>query len=288
MFLFIIFSFTSCDHNQIEESITDQISKIETDYQIGDVKVENLYVDGVVKNETVINPVLLDEIEKSLEQRLFKNTTRLKYLGYNAAVFKSGTCQTAELVIKMDSEDSDCNSKIIGWVGDSYRDGSGNLYLKFCACNISQFSNHKTKSYGLLQIEWTTIDQIRVQQIYRHFDNEDKNNANGAWWNGVSIKNTSNILPTQVYKNTDLVFLYLPAKPDGITTFPTSGIGASYGVLGDLNGDGHGYIYSDDEDSDNANFLKLNYINVSKVDGAIIGGSNTKMYISQILNGNSY
>lgn len=311
-YFFIIFLFTTfvllqgCKKDislTKTEELTSQVQKIETIYKDGDIKNEFLYVEGAKKIETSDDASIIEELKNASTQRLYKQTTRLKTLGYDAAVFKSSNCKTANLQIFLDNEDSNNNTHITGWVGSSYKDSKGNLTLNFCACNSNQFTNLSTSDFGILQIDWANVnfDDDYISKIEHYIDCEDTRNANKAYFNGASVVNTDKLFPTKITDNAILHWIIFKQKDDGVTSLPYTSIADTYGVLGDLNKDWVGFIYSDDEDNKNRNYIKYNDLSATDDNVPFLidlcydhfptwpktshDGENTKMYISQILNG---
>ncbi|NOQ26680.1 MAG: hypothetical protein GQ564_15075 [Bacteroidales bacterium] len=271
--------------NELDE-LSMSIDKIETSYIIGDEKVESLYVSGMLKDETIASEEHMAQLIQDHE-RLYKNNVRLKYSGYDVAVFKSGTCSTSRITIKLDCEDSGNSSSVSGWSGDSFEDSNGNIWLVFCACNHSQFTNYGFHGYAVLQISDVNYLAEDLDQIHLYLDNEDSSNSNNIYIDGVSQGQNSTILyPTKITANTHLYWIYYPQSSSGSFYFPKS-FASSYGVLGDFNNNYAGYIYSDDEDYNNDNYDVLNNTtyNPSGFSNIYSSTANTKFYITQILNG---
>lgn len=147
----------------------------------------------------------------------------------------------------MDCEDRRPASKQSGWVGSSSVNSNKNVFLKFCVVSNAYFE-HTNKDFAVLSL--TTNLPWGVSRIARYFDNEDNNNTNHyhTKYDGQPYKDWFGYCWIGD-RNTRLSFYYYPQS--SYRPFPSLGI--SYGVLGRF-GSNQGYIYSDDEDNNNANF----------------------------------
>jgi hypothetical protein len=194
------------------------------------------------------------------------------------------------VTIYMDDEDSSNNSSLSGWVGAT----SSQTSFHFCRVDGSAFTGVQTQrcsgsssdSYAVLKLG-TTCPNGSVE-FSRYFDNEDSSNNNS---------NSGNIAPsTQDSGGTRLTFcgflaLSFLAKctadpgPD-LKNFPI--LGFAYGVFAGprvATAFESGQIYTDDEDSSNANnwdLSKLESWQVSALQTFMSGGSNTLLNTARV------
>lgn len=198
----------------------------------------------------------------------------------------------------MDCEDRGNNSDEVegnGGTGASSVDNNGNISLKVCVVDDVYFGPYFSKHYGVLNLG---VQEPGVSRLVRGFDNEDSGNANYAIFDGSYFSGTMgdcNIGSGN--PNTKLSFSYYDQYYDNWDNLPypynsnvMPNIGFSYYVLANWH---TGYIYSDDEDSGNANYCYreawvtppsspiLNYYNSGTFDGVLGVGSNTTIHLSR-------
>ena len=255
MFFFAIaLVLNSCQESKDEEldiqeptSITDELEKIETTFNKGDVKIENDF--SVEKIETDSSPALREKIENELLVSYTKQKTYSRSSGVNfVGVFKDLTCAGyQELSIRMDCEDQRPKTKIVDWVGDSYADTSKNSIMRFCIVpNNFTKTNH---DYAVLNL--TSNVPNSTYRIDRYFDNEDRKNSNrstidgtySSGWKGYTLVSGRNL---------QLSWIMYP-RTSSPTALPSYNM--AYGVLGKFgtNKYNKGYIDTDDEDRRNSN-----------------------------------
>ena len=294
--LFVILSafiFVNCEQDSEEinqqQTLTQEIEKIETIFKEGDIKIENDLSEE--KIETLASPELKAKLETELLKSYTKQTTYSKTsaLGF-VGVFRDGSCGSyEELYVKMDCEDRRTNSYQGGYTADSGVVDAHHENVVFRFCFVPNSFNRTTYDFAVLNVSSTVPSGI--SRITRHFDNEDNRNGNILLRNNVRKYGFTKIGSNYFYKNTILSFLYYPRVSR--TNTPPS-LGFPYGVLGRF-GNAQGYIRSDDEDSKNANWCKIlkyndatNRYNQETSSGNITNimdvGSNTKLYISRINN----
>lgn len=209
---------------------------------------------------------------------------------YDVGVISNGSCPNP-VTIYMDDEDSSNNSSLSGWVGAT----SSQTRFQFCRVDGSAFNNisswcatSRANSYAVLKLG-TTCPNGSVE-FSRYFDNEDSGNNNS---------NSGNIAPsTQSSSGTRLTFCGFlqdnlngdrcawPTSPLDLKNFPI--LGFAYGVFAGSSvalAFESGQIYTDDEDSGNANnwdLSKLNSWQVSAVQSFMSGGSNTQLGTARV------
>jgi len=180
--------------------------------------------------------------------------------------------------IHMDDEDNNNKSKVFGWVGAT--ESSHNTTFRFCRVDGSNFfplawasPSNVSAYYAVLKMGSECPNGSF--EFSRYFDNEDKNNSN--WANG-------DIEPSWVRANTHMVFcLFRGAGPGyAMSAFPDLGI--EYGVFADLESESTfplaidvGYVYTDDEDRNNANYHRANIDWSRDAQRIISGASNTQL-----------
>lgn len=280
----VLFFLVSCEEEQdyIEKeiSLTEEIGKVETIYQEGDIKIETDNEGS--KIETDADFSLKDKIRNELEASYSKTRSFLKSGSNAVGVFKNGSCGSwPVLSIYMDCEDSKGNSSASGWIGDSHVTGAKNVALLFCVVNNAYFE-HTNVDFAVLNL--SNKYPHGVSRIFRYFDNEDSKNANQTTYKGSSYSGWFG--DSWFGNNTRLTFYYYP-KTAYHNPFPSLGI--SYGVLGQF-GSNMGNIYTDDEDKKNANDCHLGLFNGYSFDSAPSGnianimdvGRNTRLYLSKV------
>jgi len=278
--------------------VTDQINKVETQYNGGTMPAVTYLKQGDTKVETTAPESYKQLIyENSLKKIQLKSTTQWNGL---AAVLEYGACTYAadEFYILLDCENSNNSTNIQGDAGATYK-SNGDVFFKFCVVPLydangnALFKRHIAYDYAILKIG--TSEPAGSIDLERYFDTEDDNDHNQLFFpvGSVNYTNTSAFAPTMIYNNADIYFHYFPKDPvNGMTQFPVSvqyHIPTDYLVFGDLNKNGYGYIWSDDEDNGNANWMRFNGQPISSSNPAppymIQGGSNTTLYFTRITNG---
>jgi hypothetical protein len=292
-FLLIVLTttfFSSCDKETDKtDNTTTQITKIETSLKAGETKLEG-YSDGQ-KIETIAPQDYINSIQAALEQSTSKVfATKSTSSSYLVGVFSNGSCGAyRKLTVYMDTEDSDPNSSATGWTGASiiWDDTKRDAYFYFCIVDGSGFQRTSTAAYATLKVDASLPSGVST--FNRYFDNEDKSNGNSWAIDDVAQTKTGS-LGTCTFGNNDMLAFNYYTVSTVANTFPDLGI--SYGVLGTF-GDTKGSIYTDDEDSNNANWLNLTLFNdntntynsrvdVASVSDLLKGGENTTLYISKV------
>jgi len=181
----------------------------------------------------------------------------------------------------MDCEDSNPNSSSSGWIGDNYIDNRKNVLLKFCIVYNAYFE-HINVDFAVLNL--TTNLPWGVSRIMRYVDNEDDKNINKTIYDGNLYSGWFG--DCWFGNNTRLSFYYFPRTSSNV---PFPNLGISYGVFGNF-GNQKGWIYTDDEDTKNANICYLELFTgtgyLRQYSGNIPNimdvGNNTRLYLSQV------
>lgn len=290
--LALIFLF-SCEKEQNvnNNTLTEEIGKVETRYQQGDIKLENIVDPNFQKVETSASESYKAKILQDLEKSYSKQTTYLKSAGNTVGVIKSGgTCGSyVELYMYMDCEDGSGNiSAVNGWVGDCERTSGGNIILRFCVVNGAYFERTNS-DYAVLNLTGLSSWPYGVNYIYRYFDNEDYQNANNFTLNGNALWDTW-LGRCYLGANTGLGFYHYISNSDS-PSYPS--LGFSYGVFGQF-GSNLGSIVTDDEDNGNANTCQTasyDYANLrlgtlydryTNIPSILNVGNNTTLYVSKV------
>lgn len=292
-FLFLF----GCEKDQNDSNnntLTDEIGKVETRYQEGDIKIENTVDPAFQKVETSAPESYKEKIRQDLEKSYSKQTTYLKSVGNEVGVIKTGTCGSyKELIVNMDCEDGSNNiSKSVGWVGDCTVNSLGNVTLKFCVVGDAYFSIAKNDFAvldlnGILPVSYWPNG---VGSIQRYFDNEDTGNKNSFSLGGTPFWGANG--KCNFTNNVNLAFYYYAGDQSRYNDYCNASLGFSYGVFGWF-GNNHGWIDTDDEDYRNANSLIISpwnketgsrpsYYNIGRVQNIVEGGNNTTLYISKV------
>lgn len=281
--LFLPFGCKKVDESKTEDENlqTEELAKIDSTYRKGVTKFEGF--DNKPKIETLASQELLEKIKSNLERSYSKQVSYVKSAGNLVAVFKASTCGSfAELNVNMDCEDHNPASSSSGWTGASYVTASPykNVILNFCVVD-NQYFVQTDVDYAVLML--TTNLPSYVSRIARFFDNEDDSNGNWTYYNGSTFSGWFG--DCWFGSDTRLSFYYYPHTT--YQGFPS--LGMDYGVLGRF-GSNQGYIISDDEDTNNANWCWKDLWNglgwTSGYSGNITNimdvGGNTKLYFSKV------
>jgi len=291
--LLVLFTITSCkksdltDNSTSENSITEEISKIETSWD--GVSEKNDHDYSSPKKEFAANPVMIKEEMNRVNQKYQEYLSNLGTasgsalrIGNWVGVIKNGSGATCngydEVYIAMDCED---NTPKTGWdpYGGSYRPDwwiDGNAAMRFCIVPGNDFHAFSDPTYGAFSyavLRVTTNFYTDAFEINRYLDNEDRRNANSAWygpWGGssYSIKGSSNpstsIYRTYIDGNSLLSFHVFDGyrlTPTTFTQWPDFN-GMSYGVFGCCipvrNTSDPNYtsiLHTDDEDENNFDYF---------------------------------
>ncbi|HBX53258.1 MAG: hypothetical protein A2309_02105 [Bacteroidetes bacterium RIFOXYB2_FULL_35_7] len=226
--------------------------------------------NSIISNNTGLQSEINNTLSNLYSKTIVSGEKSIAYIG----VFRDGgSCGNFKtLHVFMDSEDgSDCESEKFGWTGDSYVDGYGNIHLYFCLIDAAYTFYVTNVDYGVLWLG----SYAHNYTIIRDFDNEDGSNSNSADIDGVPINGSYYECSFDI--DTRLVWYYYP-KDDAYnyTNFPPS-LGICYGVLGRF-GCNQGFIYSDDEDNNNANGYSISPYHEQHI---LEDGINTRLYFSK-------
>lgn len=278
-----------------EKTLSESILKIETSYIDGAEKIEGS--TGGLKIETKLTGIPLkkfyEKIDKEITESLRDYEERYRiattlFDGFDVGVIPSvNGCPTwsEKITIYMDCEDGD---EATHWEdnpnisSDNYRGSwsvtsAGNLKMIYCRVDGRMFTemvaNNPTCTYAPAAVLRLGTNFLGTGIYQRVFDNED--NSNGNYSIGDIAPNVSN-------SNTTLYFVDLTdlGGPKSCVAQDYPDFGFSYGVLS-ATGLQWGWLKIDDEDSNNANRLRLNGQNVSSAHNYLLGGSNTQIFIGK-------
>ncbi|HEY0744410.1 MAG TPA: hypothetical protein VGD40_23250 [Chryseosolibacter sp.] len=293
------FLLSACSNDVEEPTVTDSFQKIETSYRDGVEKDPATFTAD--KNETsapvehisALKEKILAEIN-SLQrtQGRFRVQTTL-FDGYDVGVIPSGYVGTdcpswsERITIMMDCEDSQSATNITGDPAGSAPWSSSwsvswpnkNLTMVFCRVDGRLFHRDMKPGdgyfdYMVLRLGWQSEEYATV--VTRYFDNEDSGNDNNY---------IGDLSPNIVNSNTTLSFYNYKGEYPHTGGYSWPELGFSYGVFGRhtnaqccLFTSGGARVYSDDEDSRNANWLSPSnwYTNT------LVANSNTTMYIARV------
>ncbi|HAH24148.1 MAG TPA: hypothetical protein DCL77_10400, partial [Prolixibacteraceae bacterium] len=221
---------------------------------------------------------ILEELQESFSEK----QTYLKSGSNPIGVIQNGFCSTDKhLEVYMDCEDGANNSSITGnWTGNISVSDGGNIYYNFCIVDGSML-NRTNFDYAVLDLSGNI--PTGAIAVTRLFDNEDSYNKNYVKVNNILISGTYG--GCNFGKNTYLGFQFFPALANSQYTLPDFSIG-SYGVFGRF-GNEQGTVFSDDENSGNANALSFT-VQTPETDGIPntveatgTWGQNTTLHISR-------
>lgn len=244
-----------------------ELARAAEDYELSTRAISEEEGD-TVKIETIADEqaiqASMDEYEQEIMNRQSVAKERVMRTAYTGitdvvGVFKVGSCGTyKELGLNLDAEDTRQNSKISGYVGDTFVDSNGNVRFKFCLTEATQYYPG-----GVFLVDHISYNQFggTLKVLVRHHDCDDKHTKNTIV--GSTHPKYQRIEDlgghTLVNSNAALAWAYPPYPLNQWGHIP--GIGPrnsiKYGVLAyapaikDL-----GMIYVDDEDSSNKNWLK--------------------------------
>ncbi len=286
----------SCQKDQNDSSnntLTKETSEVVTKYKEGDIKLEFADNPDFLKIETSASESLKEKVRQELEKSYSKQTTYLKSGGNTVGVIKAkdvscGSYQ--QMYLHMDCEDSGNNSAKSGWIGDCDKNSAGNVILQFCIVNGAYFEA-TNYDYAVLNLTGASSWPYGVSRISAYIDNENSGNINQCKIDGSL--NTGSLGDCWFSYDTRLSFYYYPHVSNS-TPFPN--LGFTYGVFGQFgNSTDQGYIYSDDEDTNNLSSIikqDYDYLNYklsntiqsmpSGITNIISGVNNTKFWFSKV------
>jgi hypothetical protein len=152
------------------------------------------------------------------------------------------------------------------------------------------FTHIQGKDFAVLDLSSISMPK-GVSAIIRYFDNEDKNNANWTKLDGVVQAEGKWYGQSWFENNTRMGFYYYPSA-DAVSSGSFPSLGISYGVFGKF-GSNQGWIHTDDEDKNNANFCYLTRYNKNtggyypqqssgNIPNIMDVGGNTTLYVSKV------
>ncbi len=295
----------SCETDNLAEIelVTSAISKIETEYYEGAVKIENYTVE---KKETALSEFEINKLYSTIyhesrdyveNKKAYSPTGRTDFGGYDVGVLPySGVCPIGfeQIEFFMDCEDGSPITKIDPFTGQNgiTRDSNYNLRYKFCRVDGRRFypfsvSGDPNFSFGLLKLGNLVPDHAigYTHNLDRYFDNEDSNNKNS--YIGDIAPNAMNRYGTTfrflVMQSSSsytggggpgyqrgLPDLGMDGQEYGVFTIPYT-MPSGAGSMGDYE------VLSDDEDSGNANWARLDGANYLNTYPWLTAGGNTRM-----------
>lgn len=249
-----------------------ELAKAAAGYEVStraiDENADSVKIETVADEETIQQ--LMDDYVTELMNRTSIAKEKVMRTVYSASedvvgVFRVGSCGVyPELDVRIDTEDTHQKSKIDGSVGDTYIDGNGNVVLRFCLTEASQYYPG-----GVFLV--TPINYLRndisfrfpwMNIVARYHDCDDKHTANAAWGTHPKFNSAGAISSgyTKIDHNAVLAWAFpdrrdIPAGMLGRNFGPKTRI--NYGVICGSPAGTMGHIFFDDEDSKNKNWAKL-------------------------------
>jgi hypothetical protein len=276
--------FCSCQkENVTHNDYKQETDKIETSIGVGLTK-DRSFITHLPKQETEASTELKQKIMGALVNSYSKTNAISAVNSEIFGVFKDGSCGSyRELDIRMDGEDNNTASTTKGYTGSTFVDNR-DIYYQFCLINDrTKFPRISSGKYAVLSLDRHQSTNGTTISFDRSFDNEDHNNQNAVTLNGEVQPLPFNSFPgINIAGNSALSFLLMLKDPTAAAKPPILAGVNSYAVIGSF-GSTKGYIFSDDEDFQNANTFYSNTASESSVwfNGVIEFGANTKMYISK-------
>lgn len=256
----------SCQNDEFnsmveENSLNQEIKKIEYLFEEGMEKKESIYQEGDIKTITQMSYedklVYFDYIKRNgIKDDYTGPTSRATYDESTFGLIPKGagvSCGAArELRFRMDNEDGSSQSYITGNVGDTYIDNRGNVNFVFCIVPKNSIV------FPAMILHKTDLSQ--TGSFSRFFDCEDDGTENLYYVNGEKVSrsfiNSTNWGITEDSNgNVTFYFYHVP----GVSGY-SKGEGG-HGVFGHITSNAstrNGIIHTDDEDSSNINSYSSN------------------------------
>jgi hypothetical protein len=192
--------------------------------------------------------------------------------------------------ILMDDEDSNNATTQSGYTGGWFETSTHNTDINWCKLNETEslkfMSLGNSSTVGFMVLKLGTNCPNGGYTIKRYFDNEDTA--------PIENSSTGSISPNIVDDNTHMYFCYYPpylfdnSMSPTRTSMPSITGFDKYGVVSKNAGSYFGWHYSDDEDSNNANYLTIPAAVIgqarTQVTEMIEAGRNTKVHFARIPN----
>lgn len=267
-----VLAFCSCSNSldmlendlELEKATANYETSVISMAEIDTAKIET------VADEATIQKVMDDYVIKLMD-RASIGKEKLMRTVYSSVedvvgVFKVGSCGVyKELEVYIDAEDKRSKSRTVNSVGDSFVDKNGNVHLKFCLTEASQYYpggvflvDHINYKSG--QDPFSNNNAMDV--VVRYHDCEDKGSDNRVsgthpkYYNRITISNGY----TKIDDNAALAWAF-PNKRGVPSMICSSNLGPksqiNYGLLSGSRNANMGRIYIDDEDNSNKNWVKL-------------------------------
>lgn len=249
-----------------------ELAKAAADYEVSTRSMEEnadtAKIETVADEETIQK--LMDDYVTELMNRTSIAKEKVMRTVYSASndvvgVFKIGSCGVyTELEVNIDAEDTKQNSKSEGLIGDSYIDSNGNVRLKFCLTEASQY--YPGGVFLVNHINYYrpgfSFNHPWMKIVARYHDCDDKHTDNRVVSANPDYDEKSDI--SNGYTKIDDNAVLAWAFPDVLgvpSTIARGSLGPksriNYGVICGSPLATMGKIHFDDEDSSNKNWAKL-------------------------------
>lgn len=262
------------EHGEYTDTIVDEFG--------GEKPGETALPEGTRKLADVLDEAMADTAE--VQSAAVDNTYAVGVIPIDGSTCPSGS---SLIKIYMDDEDDENRSFATGWhLPQTLKDvprrtNWSGTNLRFCKVNGSSFRPLTTdvskKAYFYATLKLGQYCPNGSVEITRHIDNEDDKNRNSY---------SGPLSPNAVGINTRLHFCFFRTGSPTMSSFPN--LGVDYAVFHDYDGDQpslfkrKAWIFSDDEDDDNANSQPTSssaQIDFSKLVG---GGKNTMFDLGRV------
>lgn len=255
---------------------------------------------GNEKIETKASDEYLAEVRLKMNTiRANKDAATTQYVGVIKDL--NGNCgDYDEVIVYYDCEDKNNKTTKRGYRGDWYV--SKNIEMIFCVVPVDKFVR-TDKWYGVVNFSkqravGTDYEHNDVALIHLAMDAQDARKPVTQMYHkkhGDVRRPVSEFGNMRVDPNGNLNFeiFAFASKNYAFAQYPKFDF--SYGVFGSLHRstdiDYQGYVFSDDEDSNNANFINITFENnpvtppaKEPYQGIVLSNANTQLYISKIRN----
>jgi hypothetical protein len=188
-------------------------------------------------------------------------------------------CPGEEVLIHMDDENTSNANARSGWIGRNT--STTNTTFRFCRVSGTAFrparSSNSNMTYAVLRL--ATLCPAGSVPFTRHFDNEDKPRVVDVL-SGQGTHKVGDIAPSISNKNTTMELCLFRASLDVPTSTPFPELGIRYGVFGSVaTALASGWLYTDDEDDNNANRLSGDHAGSGTV---LTANRNTMLFMSRV------
>lgn len=291
---------SSCSESNYLPDTEQELAKLDGEYEAMKYKEEKIVgEDGPEKIETSADDLKLQASMENYVVELMNRSSvakeKVMRTAYSSTtpvvgVFKISTCGTfKELEVGLDCEDHNEDSRISGNVGASYVDGNGNARLIFCLTNVNRYYpggvllvDHINYSIPLGTGSRTEMRQLDV--VVRHHDLEDNKPANYVTSGNVDYNDKSKLGGyTKIDNDATLAWGFPPYFSSFTQAVYYGPSQIAYGLL-TTNLAATGTIYLDDEDNNNANWIKKYKLGSSLDNSFTVDNAWTQCGISASIN----